>query len=113
MKKANINFFERVNTQHGHDNHFVMVVDEDGRDRRLPYNPRAQYFSGYPVHAPIVGDALFVSEDWVDDGIEFVSLTDKGLAYLQDPVKQEIDGYPTWRAAHDAYILEYTMRYPI
>lgn len=98
-KRANIKYIEIVQMQTMHDHGFVMVLDEDGLDRRLPLNRRAQFLSTYTLDHPIVGDALFFSlvrepmeGDFLSD-ISQKSLDD----YLQnDEVKQ---GYDEWLAS--------------
>lgn len=56
---------------------FVLVVDEEGHyAHHAQVNERASLLYATPTHGtPIVGDALVLSEDMVDDGgIDFVSL---------------------------------------
>lgn len=62
--------FERVQTSS-----IALIVDESGRLKHLPVNPRASALYGMMRHGqPIVGDAYVIGEDWVDDGRDFVSL---------------------------------------
>lgn len=109
---SDIEFMEVVNGANTRPNDFVMIVDDEGRDRQLPWNPRAQFLSGYPIQAPIVGNALFFSMDWVDDGLDIVNLTDKAKTWLLDPARAM--EYMAWTEAAEIrdYASEYLMRYP-
>lgn len=60
-------------------NEVVLIVDEDGMAKRLPFNSRASFIYGWQFHGqPILGDAYLVGEtvahyedgpDWVFTGL--------------------------------------------
>lgn len=75
-----IQWLEQVNTQVGHDNGFVTVVDDNSGDGTHYLNQRATDLSGYP--GPLCGDVIFVSQAWVDDGIDIVTLSPKAEAFF-------------------------------
>lgn len=54
----------------------VMVVDEDGRFKRLPINSRA---SGLYVRSPLVG-TVFICGERLQSPMDFVSLTPEAVA---------------------------------
>lgn len=86
LTRLNFEYFEMVrNTGPAIDHDFVMMVDEDGYAKQKPWNPRAQFFSEYPLHHLIVGDALFISEAWGDDGFDLVDLTQRAERWLTHP----------------------------
>lgn len=98
LQRADIKYLAQVRTHPAQENQFVMVIDDDGHDRRLPINPRAQYLSEYPVEHGIMGGALFFSEAWVDDGFDLVDLTDMGHDYLTAESKKH--AYRDWLKAN-------------
>lgn len=56
----------------------IMLVDEDGRHKDLPHNPRASFLYGQLVHGqPIVGDAFIVGEYIGAEGADFCDLPEK------------------------------------
>ena len=112
LLSSDIEFFERVHGENSRDHDFVMVVDDEGRDRGLPWNPRAQFLSGYPIHAPIVGNAIFCSEGWTGEGVDFINLSPQAQTWLLDP--QRMEDYRTWWKTDEVrdYAKEYFMRYP-
>ena len=71
------------------ENGLVMVVNEEGRLRMLPYNLKADLLTSY---GPIVG-TVFITKA---EGEEFVSLTDEDVASaLQNKLKDrcELSGH--------------------
>lgn len=107
-----IDFLERVHGINSRAHNFVMAVDDEGRDRLLPWNPRAQFLSGYPIEAPICGNALMFSEDFTDDGMDFVDLKDDAKAWLLDPARQqEFMAWSETEVVRD-YGHEYLRKYP-
>lgn len=80
LRRAGIDFFEivRTNILHTHDES-VMFVDDDGHQRGLRPNRRAQFLSGYPLEHPIVGDVLFLREVMSYEGADTATLTDLAL----------------------------------
>lgn len=97
LRRAGIDLPERVNTTLLVEHHCVMVVDEDGHNRRLPVNRRAQFLSGYPLEHAIVGDALFLGEamNLEDYGVDFINIPQMTLDdYLRNPAVHE--GYAEW-----------------
>jgi hypothetical protein len=59
---------------------FVMVVDEEGRLKNLPSNPICSH-----IHRGIIaGDALFLREDWTDEGMDFVDANPAQLRIMLD-----------------------------
>ena len=114
LKAADINYLERVHGAHSRPNNFVMLVDEDGVDRRLQYNPKAHYLSGYPIHAPIVGTCLFFSEGWDGQamGIDLKNLSAAGRKFLQHPRQGGIElGFTGWMTINANYTSEYSIKY--
>lgn len=115
-KQAGWNYFEIVRTFNGRDHDFVMLVNDDARSEGNPYNPRAQYLSGYPIQSPILGDALFLSEAWIGDGYDCINISAKGQAYIREPSKwAEVSltgNFQTWRIAMQEPIQFYEGHYP-
>ena len=72
----------RVTTQNGKNNDFVTVVDDNSADGSHYVNRRATQLSGYP--GQLYGDVLFFSEDWVDDGIDYVTLKPKAEVHFTE-----------------------------
>lgn len=108
-KRAGLKYIEIVQMQTMANHGFVMVVDEDGLDRRLPLNRRAQFLSTYTLDHPIVGDALFfglIRDPMEGDSLS--SIPQKALTdYLQnDAVKQ---GYNEW--LYSPPVMEYSRRF--
>jgi hypothetical protein len=115
LAAANIDFPERVHGANSRDNGFVMLVDGDGRDRGLRYNPRAHYLSGYPIDHPIVGGVLFCSEDYGDDGMDIQHLTDQAEKWLTGEAPNEVlhtEGYTNWLAENRHTVAHYTIMHP-
>lgn len=113
FEKVGWKYFSIVRTPYGKDNDFVMLVDEDGHQNDRLYNPRAQYLSGYPMSAPMLGDALFLSERawWPVTWSATVSLSEKGQAYIQDPFKWG-EGFKLWLAMNREAVEYYRGRWP-
>jgi hypothetical protein len=113
LSNANIKYLETVRGAHSRHNDFVMVIDEDGHDRRLQYNPKAQYLSGYPVHHAIVGAALFFSERMIDMGMDLVDLTPKGRDFLKHPRSGGIQlGFTEWMNINGDHTMRHSVVYP-
>lgn len=113
LQMSEIDYLERVNTQTMHDHDMVMAISEDGRDRRKPYNIRAHFLSGYAPHLPIVGDAFFMSERRVDDGLDFADLSDKALAYwnmMQDA--EGLMGFYHWTQEYAQHLESHHHYFP-
>lgn len=85
-----INCLEQVTTRVGHDNGFVTVVDDESAMGGHHLNQRATDLSGYP--GPLFGDVLFVSQAWVEDGIDIVTLSPKATAFF-DGYLREVLGH--------------------
>lgn len=115
LKKAGFEWLEIVRTLPARENHFVMVVDDEGKSAQKPYNPRAQYLSGYPIQGPILGGAIFLSERMGEDGgADFFDLTETGHNYIEDPDKWGEDGgFKQWLAMNDESVRYYQMRFPL
>lgn len=112
--KAGIEFAERVHGQHSRLNDFVMIVDDEGRDKQLPYNALGHYLSGYNIQAPILGDVLFFSEDFTDDGMDIIPLRDRGKQFLLDPKSGGVElSFAQWCRVNIGYISEYYAKYPV
>jgi PAS domain-containing protein len=112
LEIANIKFLAIVNASS--DFNMSMIIDDDGHDRRLPWNPRAHFLCGYPTDHPIVGDAIMVSLDWVDDdGKDVVDLKEEGQAYLADKGKRG-EEFAAWLAQPEGrwYFHEHRRRFP-
>jgi hypothetical protein len=108
--RANIRYMCQVRTEVARANDFVMVIDDDGYDRQLPWNPRAQYLSQYPADHGIVGGALFFSEAWEGGGIDLIDLTQTAQDWLMAESRKH--SYLDWRMtnknlfARHGYIVE-------
>lgn len=112
FKAADIKYFESVRGAHSRHNNFVMVIDGDGIDRQLTYNPKAQYLSGYPVVHPIVGTALFFSEAMVDEGMDLVSLSTQGESFLKHPRSGGIElGFTQWMKLNEKFTMRWSFEY--
>lgn len=108
---SDIMFAERVHGSNSRQQGFVMMVDDDGRDRGQAWNPRAHFLSGYPIQAPIIGNALFFSEGFVDDGMETLSLHNLAINWLRDPAR--LTEYGIWLKKNRDYAFEYRTTYPL
>lgn len=91
---------------------FTMIIDDEGHDNRLPWNPRAQFLSGYPLDAPILGDALFVSRDWRDDGYDVVDLIEPAAKWIKNGMRASEFRYWLDAPENRDYNVEYRMKYP-
>lgn len=113
-RNAGFRWASIVRTKLGSENNFVMVVNEDGHDMRDPYNPRAQYLSGYPLQSPIVGGAIFLTEVMYPDGADFISLSEPGQRYIQDGAKWEKRGFfDQWCFANFEQINHWRWTFPL
>lgn len=112
LLSAGIDFAERVTGRNGTIHGFCLVIDDEGRDKGMPWNPRAQFLLGYPIEAPLVGNAIFWSTDWTDDGKDFVSLFEEAQRWLLDPARER--EFTAWLADPEVagYSSEYRLRYP-
>lgn len=81
-RQLGIDYIERVHGRHSRDRGFVAGVDEDGWSKGFGLNMVAAELIGYP--GKIVGPCLLISEGWVDDGMDFISLSAKGTAYIKE-----------------------------
>ena len=62
---------------------FCMVVNDEGLLRNLPLNQIACFLYGTPEHGqPIVGNVVILREAFVDDGLDFVDMTDNDQTTL-------------------------------
>lgn len=62
----------------------VMVVNEEGLLRNLPLNVFGSILYGFRIHGnPIVGDIVFMKEDYTIDGLDFVELTDSDILEIK------------------------------
>lgn len=117
MARAGFEWFNIVRTEYGRSYGFIMMVDDQGRDLRQPYNARAQYLSGYPLSAPILGGALFMSEGQnpEDEGMDLTDIKDRAVAYIRDEGKwnHEFPSFRSWRQAYAEHIQFYEGRYPL
>ena len=62
---------EYVERVRAHMPAMALVVDESGLLKGLPENHR---LTGFLYSGLIVGDALIMSEDYTDDGLDFITL---------------------------------------
>jgi len=106
-EKAGIKWPCQVRTEAVRDIGFVMVVDDDGHDRGLRWNPRAQYLSQYPAEHGIVGGALFFSEAWDEDsmGIDLVDLTQTAQDWLMAESRKH--SFQDWRRTNKVLFAQY------
>jgi hypothetical protein len=111
LEIANIKWLAVMNASS--DFNMAMVIDDDGHDRQLPWNPRAHFLCGYPVDHPIVGDTIMVSLDWIDGGKDVVDLKQEALDYLTDKAARG-EEFRTWLSQPVArgYFHEYRLRFP-
>lgn len=113
LAAADIKYMESVRGAHSRHNNFVMVIDGDGIDRELTYNPKAQYLSGYPIVHPIVGTALFFSEAMIDLGMDIIDLSTQGESFLRHPRSGGIElGFTKWMQLNMVYTARYSIEYP-
>lgn len=62
----------------------VMVVNDEGLLRNLPLNVFGSILYGTQIHgSPIVGDIVFMKEDYTVDGLDFVELTDSDIQEIK------------------------------
>lgn len=75
-KAHGIEWFDIVRTQFMHDNlgGSCMLVDDDGHQKHLPQNLRANIISGYPD--AIVGNALFLGYRMGSEGGDVITIRD-------------------------------------
>lgn len=65
-----------------------MLVDEEGLLKNLAVNPMASWLYGTDHHGnAIVGNVLFVGEQYACDGIDFCGIDEKVLPMLQQALK--------------------------
>lgn len=90
-----------------------LLVDDDGASRRLPWNSRAHFLSGYPITAPILGNAIVVSLDYISDGYETVDIKSEAEAYVMDKDKRA-EEHRAWlvNSAHQRYFATYHRQFP-
>lgn len=89
------------------------MMDDDAIRRRLPWNPRAHFITGYPVDHPILGNMLMGSMDFTDGGHDFVSLKQEGIDWFGDK-EARAEEYATWlrQPVAQGYFHEYRLRFP-
>lgn len=51
-----------------------ISIDEEGLSKGYSHNLRAEYLTGYEGHTGLCGNALILSEGFVDDGLDYISL---------------------------------------
>lgn len=94
LAEANLDFMERINTAQSYQHNFIAMVDEEGHSRGLPWNPRGQFFIGYPAYRPILGNVLIWSEALNEDGMDIVDLASSAVEWLSNP--QRAEDYSNW-----------------
>ena len=68
-----------------------MLIDEDGRLKENVPNQIGSYLYETDRHGcPIMGNVLFVSEKWCNDGIEFCGIEDSVFKMLETQLKRLI-----------------------
>lgn len=89
-----------------------LIIDEDGLQRGLPWNPRAHYLCGYPTDHPVVGNGLMVSMAMVDMGMDAVDLTPEAESVLAEAKQGE--QFEAWlrQPMSQGYFHEYRLRFP-
>lgn len=73
-----------------------MLIDEEGlmKDGRIVVNPVGSYLYETDKHGyPIVGDILFVGEEWSGDGIEFCGIEESVFNQLKEELNHIISGF--------------------
>ncbi|MCU7521946.1 MAG: DUF3846 domain-containing protein [Ignavibacteria bacterium] len=63
----------------------VMVVDEEGLIKNKPVNLLGSLFYGH--YAPIVGDIVLIREGMTNEGMDFMSLTDAQINFIENILK--------------------------
>ena len=67
---------------------FVILCDDNGLNKHLPFNNIASELYGYSSHGnPIVGDILIMKEDMTDEGPDFVDLTERDICQVRQLLK--------------------------
>jgi hypothetical protein len=84
-----------------------MMIDDDGHDRGLPWNPRAQFLCQYPIEHPIVGDVIMLSLAMVGDGMDAVDLVPEAAAWMKDAARAP----EYWAWIRDPAIRGYAVRH--
>lgn len=68
-----------------------MLVDEDGRLKENEPNLVGSYLYESDKHGcPIMGNILFVGEEWGEDGIDFCGIEDETLKLLEQKLNNVI-----------------------
>lgn len=68
-----------------------MLVDEEGRYKPNKPNPIGSYLYRTEQHGqPIMGNILFVGEEWGEDGIDFCGIEDSVFKLLEQKLKYMI-----------------------
>jgi len=108
LTQADMDYLEIVSgTIHAREHGFCMLVDDDGHSRRLPWNPRAQFLSGYSLASPILGNALFFSFGWVNQGHDPIDLKPEAAEWLTSP--DRLADYQDWLGHNRADASRYSM----
>lgn len=69
-----------------------MLIDEEGLLKENEPNPIGCHLYGTDEHGqPIMGNVLFVGEEWGSDGIEFCGIEDSVFEYLEQRLNHMID----------------------
>jgi len=67
---------------------FVILCDDNGLNKHLPFNHIASELYGYSSHGnPIVGDILIMKEGMTDEGPDFVDLTERDICQIGQLLK--------------------------
>lgn len=68
---------------------YVMLVNEDGINMHLPFNPVGSYYYQTDLHGwPILGTAVFMKEGMTEKGPDLVGLTDEELQNLEEEIER-------------------------
>lgn len=111
LERANIRYMGFVNASSTMNLQFM--IDDDGLSRQLAYNVRAHFLCQYPIEHPIVGNIIAVSQDYIDDGMDVVSLLDESAAWVKDPARA--DELASWRSkpVNREYIRYHRYEWPL
>ena len=66
---------------------FVMIVNDEGLIKGLPWNVAGCLLYGTPVHgSPIVGNIVIMKEGWTDDGKDLLGLSEEEIAKITNKI---------------------------
>lgn len=110
LELANIEWVELVNNSHGLN--FEAIMDDNGLNRGLPWNARAQFILGYPVLHPIVGSIVLCSVVNSAEGRDIGDLDQRVVEHLTEP--EQADRFNRWlnNPSHRQYFNSHRLRYP-